>query len=141
MGIFTMTSRDWGRLDDDRPRRARREQGRQVDHQWHTAVIAPLMDRIGRLYKRVTGAHNHSFSRADDMWLIRWIIALMPLDLAGEDGVGELPLNDDTDLGTEVMMDWKHSAGHHRNPGKGQFGIFDGGWHGTAEDLACDDQG
>ena len=55
--------------------------------------------------------------------------------------VGELSLNNDTDLGTGVMVDWKHRAGHDRDPGKRQFGIFEGGRDGTAEDFARDDRG
>ncbi len=138
MFIVAATSRYWGRLDDDRARRTRWEQCGQVDHQRDSAVVAPLMNRIRGLDQRVTGAHHHGFSRADHARLSSRIIAPVPLDLAGENRIGQLSLDDDADLGAWVMVNWKHRSGHDRDPTESKLRIFDRDRRGAAEDLARD---
>ena len=131
-------SRYWGRLDDDRPRRALWEKCGQVDHQRDSAIVAPLMNRAqGTPPTRHLDARPR-FLRADHMRLSGRIIALIPLDLAGEHRVGELSLDDDADLGAGVVVNRKHCSRHDRDPAEGQLGIIDGDRYGTAEDLARD---
>src|SRR5215216_8187016 len=99
MFIVAATSLYWGRLDNDRARRTHWEQCGKVDHQRYSAIISPLMNRIRGFDQRVTGAHHHGFSRADHAaQRSNWIIAPVPFDLAGENRVGQLSLDDDADL-------------------------------------------
>ncbi len=78
------------------------------------------------------------FPRADHVRLPSRIIASVPLDLAGENGVGQLSLNDDADLSAWVIVNWKHRSGHDRDPAEGQLRVLDSGGRGAAENLARD---
>src|SRR5215213_2333761 len=138
MFIVAATSLYWGRLDNDRARRTHWEQGGQGDHQRDSAIVAPLMNRIWGLDQCVTGAHHHGFSRADHARLSNWIIAPVPLDLARENRIGQLSLDDDADLGAWMMVNRQHRSGHDRDPTERKLRIFHRDRCGTTEDLAGD---
>jgi len=43
----------------------------------------------------------------------------VPLDFAGENGVGKLSLDGVADLGAWVEMNWNHPSRHKRHPAQG----------------------
>jgi hypothetical protein len=96
------------------------------------------MNRLGGLNQRVARAHYHGLSWADHVRLASRANSSVPLNFAGENGVCQLSLNDDADLGAWVVMNWKHRSGHDSHSAQGQLGIFDGHWRGSAENLASD---
>src|SRR5215212_5676217 len=114
--FIVATSRYGGRLDDDRSGCTDWEECGQVDHQRNSTIVAPLMDRARGLDQRITRAHDHGFSWTDHVRLSGRIIGLMPLDLTGENRVGQLSLDDNADLGARVVMNGKHCSRHDGDP-------------------------
>src|ERR687897_2100784 len=114
--IETATSRYWGRLDDNRPWRIRGEECGQVDHQGDSAVVAPLVNRLRGLDQCVSWVDDYGFSGPYGIWLPSRIIASVSLNLSGENRIGQLSLDDDADLSTWVIVNWKHGSRHDRDP-------------------------
>src|SRR5215207_9530705 len=108
--IFPATSRYRSRLDDDRPRRVDREECGEVDHQRYSAIVAPLVNRLWSLDESVTRSHQDSFSGSGHPRLTSRIVAAVPLDLARENWVGQLSLDDNADLAAWVVVHWKHRS-------------------------------
>jgi hypothetical protein len=93
--------------------------------------------RLWRLDERIARSDDDGFSGSDPPRLASRIVAAMPLDLAHENCVGQLSLDDDANLGAWMVVHWKYCTRHHRDPAKRKFGVFDGDRRSAAENFAC----
>src|SRR5918995_3245724 len=138
MFIVAATLRYRSRFDDNRARRVDREECGEVDHQRDSAVVAPLVNRRWSLHESVARSHDDSVSGSDHPRLPSRIVALAPLDLARENCVGQLSLDNDADLAAWVVVHRKHRSRHHRDSAERKLRILDGDRRGATEDFACD---